>query len=81
MQLVIHPDGSVRCLYTEKINLADLGKLSIARASHVEPDQQGGWLADLAPINGPSLGPFAQRSQALAAEQAWLEANWLIREA
>jgi hypothetical protein len=28
---------------------------------------------------GPRLGPFALRSEALAAEQHWLEANWLPR--
>jgi len=44
----------------------------------VEPDQQGRWWADLSPIRGPSLGPFTQRSEALAAEHAWLETNWLV---
>ena len=37
-----------------------------------------GWLADLSPVNGPVLGPFDRRSEALAAELAWLEANWLL---
>jgi hypothetical protein len=77
MQLVIEPGGVVRCLYTEEIDLSALGNPAISRASHVEPDQQGGWWADLSPIHGPSLGPYSHRSEALAAEQAWLEANWL----
>jgi hypothetical protein len=79
MQLVIEPDGVVRCVYGEEINLSALGSPVIARASHVEPDQQGGWWADLSPIHGPSLGPFTHRSEALAAEHAWLENNWLGR--
>lgn len=78
MLLVIDPKGVVRCLYTEAMDLAELGTLSIQRASHVEPDGQGQWWADLAPVGGPQLGPFRHRSDGLAAEQTWLEAHWLI---
>ena len=72
MELVVLPDGTVRAIYAEEINLAFLGEISITRASHVEPDSQGCWLADLAPVAGPVLGPFNLRSQALEAEQRWL---------
>ena len=78
MQLVIKPDGAVRCLYGESIDLHTLGRPSVSRASHVEPDQYGRWLADLSPVGGPCLGPFDSRSQALAAESRWLEEHWLI---
>lgn len=78
MQLVILPDGTARCLYHEAIDLSVLGKSAITRASHVEPDKRGGWLADLSPVSGPLLGPFPRRSDALAAERAWLEAHWLV---
>jgi hypothetical protein len=81
MQLVVQADGNVRCLYDEQIDLHVLGRVSIARASHVEPDNNGRWLADLSPVNGPVLGPFTHRSEALAAEQDWLQTNWLGREA
>jgi hypothetical protein len=47
--------------------------MSIRRASHVEPDDDGQWWADLSPVNGPHLGPFAKRSEALTAESSWLE--------
>jgi hypothetical protein len=77
MQLVVGPDGSVRCLYDEAIDLAALGRLSITRASHVEPDDAGHWLVDLSPVAGPLLGPFDRRSDALEAERVWLEANRL----
>jgi hypothetical protein len=80
MQLVIQPDGSVRCVYAEAIDLAQLGRIAIRRGSHVEPDQTGRWLADLSPCNGPVLGPFARRSQALEAERQWLESDWLCRK-
>ncbi|OAI48238.1 hypothetical protein AYO44_07710 [Planctomycetaceae bacterium SCGC AG-212-F19] len=77
VQLVIDPHGQVRCLYSEAIDLAALGSLSIARGSNVEPNDQGQWLADLSPVGGPCLGPFTKRSEALAAEQTWLEEHWL----
>jgi hypothetical protein len=69
MQLVIHADGSVRCLYGEAIPLGELGDLTIRR---------GQWLADMSPVGGPTLGPFATRSEALAAEEAWLVENRLV---
>lgn len=77
MELLIEPSGSIRCLYGEAIDLAQLGRLSIRRGSRVEPDEQGHWTADLSPVAGPVLGPFATRSEALAAEVAWLRAHWL----
>lgn len=72
MDLVIDSCGGVRCLYGEVIDLAALGPLAIERASHVEPDASGRWWANLSPVAGPCLGPFARRSAALAAEAAWL---------
>ncbi|WP_207395329.1 hypothetical protein [Bremerella alba] len=54
-----------------------LGKLSISRGSHVEPNEEGQWFADLSPVGGPQLGPFGSRSNALTAEIRWLEEHWL----
>lgn len=76
-QLIIGPDGTAKCVYTEMIDLAAIGKLSIRRGSHVEPDQEGHWMADLSPVAGPLLGPFATRGEALRAEVAWLHRHWL----
>ena len=77
MQLLIKPDGGVRCLYDEILDLQGLGQLQIERGSHVEPDADGQWTADLSPVAGPLLGPFPNRSAALDAERDWLEAHWL----
>lgn len=77
MQLLVTSTGQVRCLYGETIDLASLGPLSIRRGSHVEPTADGQWRCDLSPVGGPQLGPFLCRSQALAAEVAWLETHWL----
>ena len=73
MELIIKPGGAVRCIYGEAISLAALGSPAITRASHVEPDQQGRWWVDLSPVGGAVLGPFVNRSEALAAEHAWLD--------
>ena len=77
MEILISPTGMIRILYQETLNLTELGLSSITRASHVEPDSTGHWWADLAPVNGPRLGPFTQRSQALNAEIDWLQAHQL----
>ena len=79
MQLVIERNGQVRGIYSEEIALDALGPLRIERASHVEPDEKGQWWADLAPVNGPKLGPFTRRSDALEAERKWLESHWLTQ--
>ena len=79
MQMVIDLMGLVRCLYEEAIDLHALGRPTIIRASHVEPDAAGQWWADLSPVAGPRLGPFRVRSEALGAERAWLESHWLDR--
>jgi len=78
MTLIVEADGRLRGIYGEEIALDALGAPRITRASHVEPDAQGRWLADLAPVGGPVLGPFERRSEALDAEVEWLEANWLV---
>jgi len=79
MELIVTPSGNCRCVYDEAIDLAALGTLTIRRGSHVEPTDDGRWQADLSVVDGPVLGPFPLRSQALAAERAWLERHWLLR--
>ena len=78
MQLSISPQGTVHCVYSEAIDLATLGRLAISRGSYVEPDAAGQWLVDLSPVDGPQLGPFAQRSAALKSEMDWPEQHWLL---
>ena len=72
MELVVNAAGNVRCIYDEELDLRKLGKLQITRASHVEPDADGFWWADMGPVDGPVLGPYSSRSAALAAERQWL---------
>ena len=79
MELIIEASGGVRCIYAEDINLHALGQPKITRASHVEPDDSGRWIADLTPVSGPKLGPFDKRTDALAAEVQWLRDHWLAK--
>jgi hypothetical protein len=72
MELVVDAGGNVRCIYGEELDLREIGKLQITRASHVEPDRDGFWWADMGPVGGPVLGPFKNRTEALQAETAQL---------
>ena len=72
MDLFVDSAGDIRCIYGEELDLRELGKLQITRASHVEPDRDGFWWADMGPVDGPVLGPFKSRTEALGAERGWL---------
>jgi hypothetical protein len=75
MELVVGADGMARCIYDEVLDLREIGTLKITRASHVEPDAEGCWRADMGPSGGPVLGPYGSRSEALGAERGWLAAQ------
>jgi hypothetical protein len=72
MELVVGADGVARCIYDEALDLREIGRLQITRASHVEPDSDGNWWADMGPVEGPVLGPYGSRSEALGAERGWI---------
>lgn len=86
IDLVINADGQISAVWNDA--LAGLGEARIVRASHVEPyDGSGGdafaakyadggwWTADMGPSDGPVLGPFRTRGEALEAERQWLRDN------
>jgi hypothetical protein len=78
LKIKVEPDGTVTHIYTEKLDLSGIGKAQTRRASHVEPNDNNEWTADMVlSNNGPILGPFPTRSEALAAEVEWLEMNIL----
>lgn len=67
--------NQIRFIYSDDLEgLMKQGQTTTKRASHVEPCE-GGWHADLRPVNGPVLGPFKKRSEALQEEVNWLLAN------
>ncbi len=69
---IVDPAGHLRGVYDERIDYSSIGEVTIRRASHVEPAGGMTWTADLTPVGGPVLGPFTVRSEAIAAEVAWL---------
>ncbi|MFY9269002.1 MAG: hypothetical protein WAO55_04550 [Candidatus Manganitrophaceae bacterium] len=75
MKILFLPNGSAVTVYTEALELSCLGRLDHSRASRVEPTAIGEWIADLSPVGGPVLGPYTKRSEALRAEEKWLEGN------
>jgi hypothetical protein len=71
--IAIKPDGTMSFIYDDRLaGLCEEGDAHTTRASHVEPTAKGGWSADMSPVNGPILGPFRLREEALAAECEWL---------
>lgn len=79
--IVIETSGAVRFIYDDGLaDLLALGKATVKRASVVEPAEGGGWIADLSAMDGPSLGPFWLRGDALAAEARWLKQHMLQSE-
>jgi hypothetical protein len=76
MEITLLVGASVEAIYADDAVelLKDLGNVSIRRASHVEPEEDG-WYADMSPVGGPKLGPFSTRSRAIQSEVQWLQRN------
>ena len=83
MKITFEVDGRIRFIYDDTTAqvAAEVGPLSVKRASHVEPyiGPDGitlGWFADMGPVGGPKLpseySAYATRQEALDAEREWL---------
>lgn len=69
--------GTITAIYDDRLSeLFKQGQLTIKRASHVEPTENGQWAADMSPVGGPTLGPFRFRETALNAEVEYLKENY-----
>lgn len=81
---------TARVVYSDDLaGLLGKGRATTVRASHVEPVEDYiargwtlrdgkeaiGWVADMGPVCGPVLGPFALRQAALDAELAYLRTH------
>lgn len=72
--VLVLPDGRLRFVYADELAaLLGAGTAQVRRVSHVEPTPAGEWTADLTPVDGPVLGPYPLRRDALRAEREWLE--------
>ena len=78
MEIVIKPSGLFIGIYSDSFDYGSFGRPQIRRASHVEPTDDGRWTADLSPVDGPKLGPFDKRSEAIDAELEFL--NLMLSE-
>ena len=75
MNVTISADGNLRYIWDDELGqmLRPLNNVrQIARASHVEPTDNGQWTADMGPVGGCILGPFDNRADALRQEVAYL---------
>ena len=61
LELFVGVDGSARCIYDEALDLREIGKLQITRASHVEPDRDGFWWADMGPVRRGGAGAVCRK--------------------
>ncbi len=78
MEIVIKPTGVFIGIYSDQFDYGVFGRPQIRRVSHVEPDESGQWTADLSPVDGPRLGPFDKRNDAINAELEFL--NLMLSE-
>ena len=78
MLVLLQLNGTLRFIYDETVDLSAVGPVQILRVSQIEADRSARWHADLLPVAGPVLGPFALRSEALRAEVNWLMDQWLL---
>jgi hypothetical protein len=75
LKLIVE-NGTIRAIYDDVLTVLMRGaKVSIARASHVEPNDSGFclWSADMSPVGGPKLLGFRTRQEALDAERDYLD--------
>ena len=72
MEFIIKPPGVFIGIYNDSFDYRNLGKSQIRRASYVEPDETGHWFVDLSPVDGPTLGPFDKRNEAIEVELEFL---------
>lgn len=77
--ITVRKDGTIEFIYDDDLKgfIDDNKEKKVFRASHVEPNENGDWYADLSPINGPKLTGFKTRQAALNAEVAWIQNNYL----
>ena len=74
-KVIIGNDGIARFIYDDAVMgvMNEISeKVCVKRASHVEPDENGLWFADMAPVGGEKFIGFKTRQEALDFEVDWL---------
>lgn len=71
-EIGVNDHGALTFIYSDELSfLKSLGNFKVKRASHVEPTEDGRWTAEM--LDGPTLGPFELRGEALSAEVEFLK--------
>lgn len=71
----INTNGDIIFIHEDNHTCSSLGKLSIYRASNVEPTEDACWVADMKPLGGPKLPETELRSQSIELEREWIGRN------
>ena len=79
MKVKIDKCGNISFLYSDDyFKFANAGKVTIKRASNVEPTKDNKWIVDLKPLKiNKKLGPFKTRKEALDKERIYIEKHYL----
>lgn len=71
-KIVIQSNGTISYIWSDDIDLSELGDVQVSRASHVEFNNKSKkWEAHT--VGGTFIGAFKKRSDAIAAEVKYLE--------
>lgn len=74
MKVLITPSGKIRAVYSDQIELRDLGPCEIRRAASVEPTSNGMWEI-LSPEGKFLFGNYWKREDALRMETEIVESD------
>ncbi len=65
MRVVIEKDGTLRMIYTDSLDVRDMGESEIWRVGRVEPTEDSQWEVE---VTGKAIGRFSLREEALREE-------------
>jgi hypothetical protein len=80
--LTIDGGGVVTAVWDDALaGLVELAEtVECWRASHIEMRPDGLWQVDFLPVNGPILGGYRLRADALTAEREWLARHLAVAD-
>lgn len=70
MRILINRDGTLKMIYTDSVDVRDMGDSEITRVGRVEPTEECMWRVD---VRGEEVGRYSLREEALRAEVARVE--------
>ena len=79
MKIKIDKKGNISFVYRDDyLKFKNAGKITIKRASNVEPTADNKWMVDFKPLGiKKKIGPFKTRKEALEKEHIYIEKHYL----